>query len=45
VDGAVLVFVGESASVAETFAQNDPYVVNGVIQRWWVRPWNVMLKK
>jgi len=45
VDGAVLVFVGETAAVAEAFALNDPYVVNGVIQRWWVRPWTVVLKQ
>ena len=44
VDGAVLVFVGESPTVAENFAKGDPYVTNGVINRWWVRPWTVALR-
>jgi uncharacterized protein YciI len=45
VDGAVLVFVGDTAEVAEQFAKHDPYVIHGVIQRWWVRPWTVVLRK
>ncbi len=42
-DGAALVFKGESPSVAEEFAKNDPYVKNGLITRWWVREWTVVL--
>lgn len=42
-DGAVLVFKGESPAVAEQFAQNDPYVQNGLITRWYVRPWTVVI--
>ena len=42
-DGAALVFKGESPSVAEEFAKNDPYVNNGLITRWWVREWTVVL--
>lgn len=38
-DGAVLLFKGESAAVAESFAQTDPYVVNGLVSRWKVREW------
>ena len=38
-DGAVLWFAGESAAVAERFAVADPYVKNGLVSRWWVRPW------
>jgi uncharacterized protein YciI len=38
-DGAVLWFAGSSATVAERFAVADPYVKNGLVTRWWVRPW------
>ena len=43
VDGAVLVFKGEQASIAEEFARNDPYVKNGLITEWEVRPWTVVI--
>jgi uncharacterized protein len=39
IDGAVLMFQGGSPEVAERFALNDPYVTNGVVKRWHVRPW------
>lgn len=39
VDGAVLVFRGASPATAETFAQNDPYVINGLVKAWRVRKW------
>jgi uncharacterized protein len=42
-DGAVLVFRGDSPSVAEDFARNDPYVKNGLITSWKVRPWTVVI--
>jgi len=42
-DGAVLIFKGEKASVAEEFAKNDPYVKNGLITEWKVRPWTVVI--
>ena len=38
-DGAVLLFRGDSAKVAEDFAAADPYVVNGLVTRWYVREW------
>jgi uncharacterized protein YciI len=38
-DGAVLVFQGESADVAMRFAAADPYVQQGLVLRWRVRPW------
>ena len=41
-DGALLVFHGPHASVAEAFARNDPYVINGLVTAWRVRPWNVV---
>lgn len=42
-DSAVLVFKGERPKIAEEFAQNDPYVLNGLITEWTVRPWNVVI--
>lgn len=42
-DGAVLVFKGDSQKVAEEFAKNDPYVKNGLITEWHVRPWIVVI--
>ena len=42
-DRGVLVFKGESADVAANFAHKDPYVLNGIVTRWEVRPWNVVI--
>jgi uncharacterized protein len=42
VDGAVLLFKGESPQVAEAFAQADPYVSNGLVVRWRVREWTTV---
>ena len=39
VDSAILMFRGESPKVAEDFARVDPYVTNGLIKSWTVRPW------
>lgn len=39
VDGAVLLFKGDSPAAAEQFAAKDPYVQNGLVLRWRVRPW------
>jgi uncharacterized protein YciI len=41
-DGAVLVFRGPSPQPAESFAQADPYVRNGLIKHWRVRVWNTV---
>ncbi|MFL6730858.1 MAG: YciI-like protein [Sphingomicrobium sp.] len=43
VDGAVLMFNGEDASAAEAFARADPYVINGLVQRWHVREWTTVV--
>ena len=37
VDGAVLLFQGDSPEVAANFAKADPYVINGLIANWRVR--------
>lgn len=43
VDGAGLVFRGDDPSVAERFAREDPYVVNGLVKNWRLRRWNVVV--
>jgi uncharacterized protein len=43
VDGAVLLFSGDSPAVAENFARNDPYVTNGLVARWRVRTWTTVV--
>jgi uncharacterized protein YciI len=43
VDGALLVFCAPDRSVAEDFARSDPYVVRGLVTRWRVRPWSVVI--
>ena len=42
IDGAVLLFAGDSPQVAESFAREDPYVLNGLVTRWRVREWNTV---
>jgi uncharacterized protein len=42
-DGAVLVFRCDEAAVAERFAEADPYVKNGLVTNWRVRPWTVVV--
>lgn len=42
-DGAVLVFRGDDASPAVRFAESDPYVINGLVTRWRVRAWTVVV--
>ena len=39
IDGAVFLFQGSSPSVAEAFAEADPYVRNGLVTKWRVRTW------
>ena len=43
VDGAVLLFEGDSPDVAERFANADPYVANGLVTGWSVRPWTTVV--
>lgn len=42
VDGAVLLFQGDSPAVAENFAKADPYVTSGMVRRWYVREWTTV---
>lgn len=43
VDGAVLLFRGQSPEGAMTFAAADPYVRHGLVIRWRVRPWTTVV--
>ncbi|PKD21099.1 hypothetical protein APR41_11835 [Salegentibacter salinarum] len=40
---AVLVFKAESDKIVKAFAENDPYVKNGLIKSWMVKKWNVVI--
>jgi uncharacterized protein len=42
-DRALLVFRAADRSVVEDFARNDPYVTSGLVTRWEVRPWAVVV--
>jgi len=42
VDGAVLLFKGETEEVAASFARIDPYVVNGLVKSWRIREWSTV---
>lgn len=42
-DLAMLLFQGADGSAAEGFAKSDPYVREGLVTRWRVRPWAVAL--
>ncbi|HEX7036547.1 MAG TPA: YciI-like protein [Pseudomonadales bacterium] len=42
-DRAVLLFQGDSAEAAERFAAADPYVENGLVTSYRVRPWTTVV--
>jgi uncharacterized protein len=42
-DTSVLLFRADSADVAEPFARADPYVLNGLVERWSVRGWTTVI--
>jgi len=42
-DGALLIFRGNDPTAASAFAENDPYVRNGLVKHWEVRPWTVVV--
>jgi uncharacterized protein YciI len=43
IDGAVLLFQGDSPAAAEAFAAADPYVTHGLVTRWRVRKWTTVV--
>ena len=42
-DGAVLVWRGDSPAAAEAFVAADPYVRDGLVTSWRIRPWTVVV--
>ena len=42
-DSALLVFRAADRSTVEAFVQADPYVQNGLVTRWEIRPWTVVI--
>jgi len=44
-DTAVLLFNGDSPDAAERFARADPYVTQGLVKSWRVRPWTTVVGK
>ena len=43
-DQALFIFRAKDATIVEEFAKADPYVINGLVKQWRVRPWNVVVK-
>ena len=42
-DRAVLLWRTSDPSVIERFIDDDPYVRNGLVTSWSIRPWNVVI--
>jgi uncharacterized protein YciI len=42
-DGALLIFKADTPKPAEDFVKQDPYVRNGLVKRWEIRPWTVVV--
>lgn len=42
-DGAAIVFKAENQTGIEAFIEKDPYVVNGLVTRWQIREWTVVV--
>ena len=42
-DRAVLVWGTDDRSIVERFAEGDPYVRNGLVTSWTIRPWTVVI--
>lgn len=42
-DGVAIVFKVNEISIITNFVEEDPYVQNGLISKWWIRPWNVVV--
>lgn len=41
-DRALLIFYTDDISVVESFVKNDPYMINGLVTSYEIRPWNVV---
>ena len=40
-EGSMAIFTARTA--AEEFAAEDPFIINGVVRRWYIRDWNEVL--
>ncbi|HEY2786120.1 MAG TPA: YciI-like protein [Fimbriiglobus sp.] len=45
IDGAVILFRGDTPDAAKAFAETDPYVLNGLVKKWTVREWTTVVGK
>ncbi len=43
-DAALIVFRAVDKSVVENFVRADPYVINGLVAKWEIRPWAVVIE-
>jgi uncharacterized protein len=43
IDCSVLLFKADSPEVVERFVAADPYVQNGLVARWRIRPWTTVV--
>ena len=43
VDGALLIFLSDDSTTVEAFVKRDPYVLNGLVKEWRIRPWTVVV--
>lgn len=43
VDSAVILFRASSPDVPASFAKADPYVINGLVKGWHVKPWDTVV--
>ncbi len=43
VDISLLLFDGPSPRVAEEFVNQDPYIKEGLVKAWRIRPWNTVV--
>ena len=42
-DRALLIFRAPDRDTVEAFARRDPYVINGLVHKWEVRAWTVVI--
>jgi uncharacterized protein len=42
-DRALLVWAVDDAQVVRRFVDTDPYVANGLVRSWQIRPWTVVV--
>lgn len=44
-DEALLIFKVAEKSIIEDFVSKDPYIKNGLVLKWEIRKWNVVIGK